>query len=476
MDSPRRNLALAATVLAALAAWFGTGLHPWWPLAWLLPFFAFLAAASVRGWRRFLPGMLALLVGGANMWNYLSLVPPLIRPLLLLIPAVAFGCSTAVFGALLRRGRPGLALVMPAALFVAYEYGYSLVSPHSTFGALAYTQVNCLPILQLASLGGIWLIDGLIFFVAAGAALLVLGGDAAVRRRSLAGLAFLSLVAAVVFGAFRLHTPPPIRTMTVGLLASDTPENLWFGKPEDSAAIAHRYLAEVPSLARDGATWVVLPEAVFALRESAPDENARELEPLLRQCAVDNHIHLLVGVARRDPHQVSWNEARIYSPDGTVTTYDKHHLLIPGEDIFTRGNRYTVETVADTTVGFAVCKDLDFTATGRAYADRRADVLIVPAHDFRVDGWLHCRMAVVRAVESGFSLVRCAKEGLLTVADNRGRILAETASSSADYARLLARCPLGRTPTVYARWGDWFAWACLGALLTFPAWRRRASR
>jgi apolipoprotein N-acyltransferase len=39
-------------------------------------------------------------------------------------------------------------------------------------------------------------------------------------------------------------------------------------------------------------------------------------------------------------------------------------------------------------------------------------------------------MAVLRAVENGFALARSARNGLLTLSDNRGRILAETATST----------------------------------------------
>jgi apolipoprotein N-acyltransferase len=50
--------------------------------------------------------------------------------------------------------------------------------------------------------------------------------------------------------------------------------------------------------------------------------------------------------------------------------------------------------------------------------------VLVPAWDFTLDGWLHDRMAVMRGVESGFTVVRAAKQALLTVSHDRGRILA----------------------------------------------------
>ena len=47
-------------------------------------------------------------------------------------------------------------------------------------------------------------------------------------------------------------------------------------------------------------------------------------------------------------------------------------------------------------------------------------MLLVPALDFTGDGWLHSRMALVRGVESGLTVVRAAAYGRLTVTDAGG--------------------------------------------------------
>jgi apolipoprotein N-acyltransferase len=72
----------------------------------------------------------------------------------------------------------------------------------------------------------------------------------------------------------------------------------------------------------------------------------------------------------------------------------------------------------------------------------------------------------MRGVEDGFSVVRAAKNGYLTVSDDRGRILAETRSDSAAFATLLTAVPVAHDRTVYLFLGDWFAWVSV-ALLVF---------
>jgi hypothetical protein len=71
----------------------------------------------------------------------------------------------------------------------------------------------------------------------------------------------------------------------------------------------------------------------------------------------------------------------------------------------------------------------------------------------------------MRAVEDGFSLVRSARRGLLTVADNRGRIVAETASNAAPFSRLLTTVPAGHNGTLFLLLGDWFGWGAIALLL-----------
>jgi apolipoprotein N-acyltransferase len=101
---------------------------------------------------------------------------------------------------------------------------------------------------------------------------------------------------------------------------------------------------------------------------------------------------------------------------------------------------------------------MDFPALGREYAQRGTSMLVVPAWDFTADGWLHSRMAVLRGVEGGFAVARAARGGRLTVSDDRGRVLAEAASTDAPVASVLAPVRMGRGGTWYSRLGDWFAW------------------
>ncbi len=126
-------------------------------------------------------------------------------------------------------------------------------------------------------------------------------------------------------------------------------------------------------------------------------------------------------------------------------------------------------------IGLAICKDMDFHDIGQAYAARNAQLLLVPAWDFSIDGWLHSRMAIMRGVENGFAIARAARSGRLTLSDDRGRVLAEASSEKHD-AELVGDLPLRETQTLYSRWGDWFAWLDLAALIVLLGLALRRSR
>ena len=153
--------------------------------------------------------------------------------------------------------------------------------------------------------------------------------------------------------------------------------------------------------------------------------------------------------------------AMVFQPGAaTPATYNKRHLLPPFENHYTPGDTFAM-LVGAPRIGLAICKDMDFHDIGRAYARQNAQLLLVPAWDFGADGWLHSRMAIMRGVENGFAIARAARTGRLTLSDDRGRVLAEASSEDHDAAEVVGDLALRETHTLYARWGDWFAWLSL---------------
>ncbi|MBF0806839.1 hypothetical protein IR116_08825, partial [Streptococcus sp. 19428wA2_WM07] len=134
---------------------------------------------------------------------------------------------------------------------------------------------------------------------------------------------------------------------------------------------------------------------------------------------------------------------------------------------FLAGSAYAVQPVAGQAMGLAICKDMHFAPLGLAYGKAGAQTMLVPAWDFQFDAWMGARMTVVRGVENGYAVLRAAREGVLTVSDAYGRVLAERASSMPG-STLLAPLPAHPSVSTWAGWlGPLFGWLCvaLGVIL-----------
>ncbi len=75
--------------------------------------------------------------------------------------------------------------------------------------------------------------------------------------------------------------------------------------------------------------------------------------------------------------------------------------------------------------GLEICKDMDFQAMIRTdEVATQPQLMAVPAWDFDKDDWSHGRVAILRSVENGVPMARTARDGLLTLNDRYGRIVA----------------------------------------------------
>jgi len=476
-SKPDRQKAVLAALGAAVSGaglYFGSGLHPVWWLTWLAPVPVLLAAPRVSAKLAFLAALFAWGVAGLSLWAYLRhLLGIPLWPVIsiLLAPALVFAVVVLGYRKLLLRSRLWAASFALPAAWVSYEYLLAVTSPHSTFGNSAYSQMDVLPVLQIASVVGIWGIGYcLMLFPALLGALLSPGGTAPQKGTlAITGGAVLLLVLAA--GSWRIHRRPASSgEVTVGLVASDLQENQIARDCDGSLRLLRDYAAQAEKLAAAGAQVVVMPEKLTVVT----DDCLAAVDSLYLGTAARSHAAIVVGLIHPSASGKK-NEARIYLPGAsTATTYAKHHMLPIFESSFSAGSARSVWPEPSGTWGVTICKDMDFPGLGREYAQDGAGLLLVPAWDFGADGWLHGRMAVLRGVESGFSVARAPKQGVLAATDDRGRVVAERDTGQAPFATVIATLPVSRGATFYSSHGDWFAWVCLaGAALAWCGPRGR---
>lgn len=459
------GFAVIAVASTAVLIYFGNGLMPWWPLFWFAPLPVLLFASRSSWWGAGLTAFFSWLMGCLNVWHYMVGVlemPALSWISIFSLMALVFAAAILLFRALLLRGAPWSALFAFPASWVSFEYLHNLTWPHGTAGSVSYSQLKFLPFLQFASVAGPWGMDFLLLLFPAALAIGWHLRDTAPKQAfGIVGTGLGVIALVLIFGVVRLGLKVPGPQVKVGLIASDEPGNM--GIANNGLATEHLfrdYAAVTEKLAAQGAQVIVLPEKLGVV----VGRDVKTTDAIFQSLADQTKSTIVAGMVNVDL-PVMYNQARVYAPGVQPRSYDKHHMLPPFESQLKPGVSLIYWPESSVTWGVEICKDMDFTQLSRRYGNAGTGVMLVPAWDFVVDRFWHGHIAVMRGVESGFSIARAAKQGYLTMSDDRGRILAETTSNSAPFATLMADVPAGHETTLYLLLGDLFAWLALVMLL-----------
>jgi apolipoprotein N-acyltransferase len=420
-----------------------------------------------RWTRAAIVAFLSFVIGGLRLAQiYYGALPASV----LVIGAVALGTAFTLVVLcarfIVRQGNAAASLFAFPLLMVSWEVLTAKFSANGSFGSLSYSQVSFPPVLQVASVFGIVAITFTISLVPSGIAIATLYPTA---RKRVAIVVTGFIVAVLAFGlyAMRDRKQPHV---TVGLTASDAfPAAFRTEDTRMAGEVVAEYSSRIRKLGQSGAEIVVLPEEISGLRE----EWREPLRGKLAQAARENRVTLIAGFRRWEDGKI-WNVAEVYSPEGELShTYFKRRLVPGLEDMIAPGR---ISLIVGNRLGIAICKDLDFAGLGREYSSQGTGLMLVPAWDFDKDGWLHASMAIVRGVEGGYSVARSAREGLLTVSDPQGRLIAEPVASASAEAMLVASVPVGKGRTLYSRIGDVFGWICVAIAVGLFVWAAVRSR
>ncbi|MEN6412672.1 MAG: nitrilase-related carbon-nitrogen hydrolase [Veillonellales bacterium] len=400
----------------------------------------------------FVVGFVSYMLGAAN--------PHAVLPIFMYWPfitlnAIAVASVLVVFRLIADKWKGWNTSVIFASGLTAQEFIFSLFSPHGTVSSIAYTQISNLPIIQIASITGIW---GITFLIAITAANIALFYRYSQNRRIKANLIPISLlIATVLFGFYRLNMPFEGERLKIGIAAISTnlEQYLAVSANKDKQQVdqsIEQYIQKVDLLAQSGAEVVLLPEKIINLEDH--DENLRYFSDMVRK----NKINLILGVTSKDGSKL-YNSAYIFSHVGEVFfQYNKKHLQPTYESRYTPGNSLGVMNKW----GVEICKDMDFIQPSLEYSQQEVNIVFVPALDFHDDSWSHARVAIMRGVEGDFAVARAGQWGLLTLSDSRGRILKNVSCDIAqDKADIMGEVSLGKGNSIYSKIGCSFGWMCV---------------
>ncbi|MBW1952762.1 MAG: apolipoprotein N-acyltransferase [Deltaproteobacteria bacterium] len=398
--------------------------------------------------------------------------------------------------------RRGLNLLWWApALWVALEFVQACLFTGFPWELLGYALYDCRLLVQLADLTGVYGLSFVIVLVNQAIFCLLLTFGEAERRQRLQALILTLIITGgtIAYGHFRVQNIQRRAAQSPQLPVAVVQGNIEQGQkwnPEFQQATIDIYAELTRQISRAQPHLVIWPETAapfFFLREP---QMSRQVENIAQQA----QSYLLFGSPafefQESGEQKFYNRAYLLSPQGKVTgSYDKAHLVPYGEYVplrryfffvgkmvpmvgdFASGPPGVVLSTPKVDVGTLICFESIFPELSRAMAQNGANLLV----NITNDAWFgttsapyqHLSMAVLRAVENRLSLARAANTGFSAFIHPDGRIIwrSELFVATAESATL----PLGPGNSFYSRFGNIFAYLCLGLVglgLLAGGWRR----
>jgi apolipoprotein N-acyltransferase len=448
-----------AVITSGLCSYFANDLSGnYWYLMWFAPVPVLITAFRLSAKGAFLAAFIAYFLGRLSWLPYLLAVLPV--PLAIfftvLLPLI-FALVVLLTRKIVLRNRNGWSALAFPVFWCLVEFLLFNFSPDGTAGSIAYSQSNFLPVVQVACVTGIL---GISFLVTLFPSAIAVGSNFRFKKmRGSLGIAFVLIFISIIFGIIRLNSGSSNQAgLTAGLAVLDEKFHTETDHPDTANEIrtANLYAADITRLARQGAQVVVLPEKIV----STIPATETTIKNIFLNAAMSNHVAVVAGYTQIMNDNTKLNRALVISARGELLSDYQKVNLFEGEarSGFIPGKQISVFDLSYTASGVAICKDMDYAGFIRKYDANKTMIMYVPAWDFIRDGWLHSRMAILRGVENGYSIVRSARQGQLTISDHKGKVLYETSCTNNKAASLTGRFPLVATNTIYSHFGDWFGY------------------
>jgi apolipoprotein N-acyltransferase len=487
--------------------------HP--ALAWIALAPLLVALAHTTPWRAFTLGLLTGVVyfSGTLYWitrvmvrygDLQTWVAVLVNASL--VAYLAF--FPALFAFVVRRltiaHGPRMLAAAPI-VWVATELGRNYPFGGFPWVLLGYSQVTVLPIAQLASIFGVHGVSMLVASVSTALAMYATRPATAglyVRVGPL-GVVFTTVILVAAWGARRAalaewtRAGEPIR---IGLIQGNVSLE---ERTESRLAIFDNYLNMTRQAIREGASFVIWPEAATPFRFEDDPVSAGRIRTLAQQA----HVPILLGSDQIEPNAKGlptkyYNSAFMVRADGTTGgAYRKMHLVPFGEYVpakslfffaaplvenvsdFSAGETATILPVGSHNVSTAICYEVVYPNLVRQFVVNGSEMLTTITND----AWFgetsapyqHFEQASMRAIEEGRYLVRSANTGVSGIVDPYGRVLVRTPIFQP--AVVVGEARFLKETTFYARHGEVLAYASVVAsvllvLASRPASARAALR
>jgi len=330
------------------------------------------------------------------------------------------------------------------------EWLISLTSV-GTYQTIAYNQLHFLPVAQIAALGGYIAITFVLSLFAATISYVIVqykNKNQAIKAL-IVGIIIIAIV--LIFGMFRLQKTSPQGHVKIGMVNITLPITDALNA-NNAETIIKYYEPSFNSLVSQGAKIIMIPEESML----ATSRTQARLKQIIADYAKQHKIYLIVGV--RLKLTKTYNVAWLFNPKGKLfAEYIKRHLVPNVEDkIITPKKTLTEFNYQAYKFAIAICRDMDYPKPAETYGKDDVNLLFVPAWDFKVDAWSHGRLAYMRGIEYGYTMVRAARDGYLSVSTKTGKFVAHKYTAERMPVSLLVNTPIAQGGSFYASHRYWF--------------------
>jgi apolipoprotein N-acyltransferase len=432
-----------------------------WPLAWigLVPLLTALYLGSPGPTFHYVLPCTLLWCLASHIW-YPDVLGPVLGWFLAVISGLLYATLIELGLWFWRKGPDYLKLLALPVTWTSLEWLRSVlpVTRDWWFVLLAQTQWNFPPALQIVSITGWPGLSFTIMLANAGFALLLVR---LIRGQGLSGpgaVAVLTSGLVVALGAAFLPTPPketiPILATTDWIPPAD---RRWASKQERCDA-KFAVSAELTRQAMDGGerpAFVVWPENFASY--STNRTHWERLGNLAAELNVHLVAHMLFPV--EDSAEEFHNGVILAGPNGEEVGRQTKIHQAPWEWTVPGPAEYPVFPTAHGKVGLGVCLDYHYTDVVRNLARNGARIVFMPTwDDYNHSRWfpgVHAADVPLRAVENHVAVATGTTSGISTICDPYGRVIAQGEVNKRGV--IVGEVFTVDRPTLYTRFGDWFA-------------------
>ena len=393
--------------------------------------------------------------------------------------------------------------VLVSAGYVLGEYMQSVGTFAFPWARLFVGQTGNVYVLQSASLFGSYFITFIMVLVNALVAFaLVNVGKNNKKSAALVAVAVVIFSLNMLFGFVRVNTfaKAEHKTVSAVILQGNIPSGQKWSPDADERRV---YLDLAKKAASYDADIAVMPETAFPVTLKTEDDYVSAYEAALMEISYVTDAQLFAG-AFFEKDDKSYNSVFVFSPDGEVSPpYNKHSIVPFGEFLpyrniieklvpslskinmlstdIERGESFSP---VETQVGRAaclVCFDSIFPENARKQIKGGGEFIVVATNDswYKTSSALyqHADHAIMRAVENGVPVFRCANTGISRIIDPFGRIKAQTKAN--ERCVLYGEAEIYEIKTLYTKLGDIIIPLCavlIAAFLIMGIVKNKASR